>query len=79
MRSGAKYSVSKAFRCALWLALRSGFWWTQMSTAEVRRKVQMNGLGAEDELCLRIIWDKLVGGPEALAEVRAESLAKLGK
>ena len=50
-----------------------------MSTAEVRRKVQMNGLGAEDELCLRIIWDKLVGGPEALAEVRAECLAKLGK
>ena len=50
-----------------------------MSTAEVSRKVQMNGLGAEDELCLRIIWDKLVGGPEALAEVRAECLAKLGK
>ena len=55
MRSGAKYSAPKAFRCALRRALRSGFWWTQMSTAEVRRKVQMNGLGAEDELCLRII------------------------
>ena len=57
MRSGAKNSVPKLFRCAFWLTPRSGFALTAMSTGGVSQNVQMNGLGTEGELRLRIISD----------------------
>ena len=49
-----------------------------MSTAEVRRKVQMDGLGAEDELCLPINWVRVAAKSPVFAKWSSMGLLTLG-
>ena len=64
MRSGPKNLVSKVLRCALGLALRSGYTSLVVSTGKVRPKAQRSGLGTKGEVRLRIIWVKVFASPE---------------
>ena len=77
MRSGPKNLVSKVLRCALGLALRSGYTSLVVSTGKVRHKAQRSGLGTKGEVRLRIIWvkDWVVSFVSLTEEVAAAILA----